>query len=210
MLGLINYGAGNYRSVCNALEYLNIQYKEILESNDFLEVTHIILPGVGAYNDCINRLKTLNLIDSLERETRNNAKFFLGICVGHQILSTFGTEFEKTPGLDLVPGATVRVKGGESLPVPHVGWSEVSQLRPSPLFAGIDDGSTFYFVHSYHLEASYQENVLAVTSYGEEITAAVNRGNIYGVQFHPEKSQKNGLQLLKNFSGLNNEQNPCL
>lgn len=205
MLGVINYGAGNFRSLCNALNFLKIPYNEISSPEDFENVSHIILPGVGAFNDCIERLQLLNLVERLKSELLDGNKFFLGICVGHQILSSVGTEFEEKEGLNLIPGKTIKLEPMKNLPVPHIGWTEVKQLKKTRLFKDIEDGATFYFVHSFYIDAENKEDVLATVSYGKEITAAVEKGNIFGVQFHPEKSQTNGLQLLKNFSELRNE-----
>lgn len=205
MLGVIDYGGGNFRSVCNALNYLEIPYKEISQPEDFEGISHIILPGVGAFKNCIDRLHTLNLVERLKRELLDDSKFFLGICVGHQILSSFGTEFEEQEGLNLIPGKTIKLEPIKNFPVPHVGWTEVKQLKKSELFKDIENEATFYFVHSFYIDAENQEDVLATVSYGKEITAVVGKGNIFGIQFHPEKSQANGLQLLKNFSEMKNE-----
>lgn len=203
MLGVINYGAGNYRSLCNALEFLKIPYQELQKPEDIDSVSNIILPGVGAFGDCMERLESMGLADSLRQAIVDDHKLFLGICVGHQVLSTLGTEFKETDGLDLIPGKTIKLDdAGGTLPIPHVGWAEVRQLRDSALFEDIENDATFYFVHSFYIAADNQDDVLATVSYGQEVTAAVNNKNIYGVQFHPEKSQKNGLQLLRNFSNM--------
>jgi glutamine amidotransferase len=204
MLGIVNYGAGNFRSVCNAFEYLDIPYKELSTSADFEYVTHIVLPGVGSFNDCVSRLKTLELFDILRNEINNKEKYFLGICVGHQILATLGTEFEEGEGMNIIPGKVVKFELSGALPVPHIGWTDVMQNYDDALFNNIDDGSTFYFVHSYYLVTDNSQDILATAHYGKEITVAVKADNVYGVQFHPEKSQGNGLQLLKNFSNLGN------
>ncbi len=205
MLGVINYGTGNYRSLCNALEYLSVPFKEILMEEDFEGVSHIVLPGVGAFNDCIARLKTQKMFDRLKSELLEENKLFLGVCVGHQVLASLGTEFEEKEGLDLISGKVIKLDSSKSLPVPHTGWTEVNQLKNSALFNGIGDKATFYFVHSFHFRVKNEQDILATASYGKEITVAVKKGNIYGVQFHPEKSQKNGLKLLKNFSELVNK-----
>ena len=205
MLGVINYGAGNYRSLCNALDFLKISYIEISKQQDFEPCTHIILPGVGAYNDCVERLRSLDLLEALKQELVGKDKFYLGICVGHQILSSYGTEFEEKPGLSMIDGKTVKLEYARGLPVPHIGWSEVKQSRSSSLFNNIEDLATFYFVHSFYIQTDHPEDVLATVTYGKEITAAVSKGKIYGVQFHPEKSQTNGLQLLKNFAELKDD-----
>lgn len=203
MLGVINYGAGNFRSLCNSLDFLKIPYQVILKASDIESVSNIILPGVGAFGDCMQRIESMGLVDRLKHEILEKKKLFLGICVGHQVLSTMGTEFQKTAGLGLLAGKTIRLDdAGGSLPIPHVGWVEVKQLRNSELFENIEDNATFYFVHSFYIDTEHQEERLATVSYGRDVTAAVNKNNIYGVQFHPEKSQKNGLQLLRNFSNM--------
>ena len=127
-------------------------------------------------------------------------KPFLGICVGHQVLSTFGTEINETHGMDIIPGQTVEIEYSPGFPIPHIGWSEVSIKKSSRLFDGIDDGSTFYFVHSFYTRVDDSSMISSTVTYNQELTASVEKENIYGVQFHPEKSQENGLRLLKNFS----------
>ena len=202
MLGLVNYGSGNYRSVCNALDFLLIDYLEIKTAQDLASVSHIILPGVGAFNDCMNRLGDTHLLEDLKREVLENKKLFLGICVGHQILMSLGTEFEEKEGLGWIQGTTKKLVTKDHLPVPHIGWTEVHHGRDNELFKNIDTGSTFYFVHSYYVEIKNSEDLLATARYGDEFVVAIQRDNIFGVQFHPEKSQENGLQLLKNFSEM--------
>jgi len=203
MLGLVNYGSGNYRSVCNALDFLLIDYIEIKTAKDLASVSHIILPGVGAFNDCMSRLQETNLLDDLARDVLENKKLFLGICVGHQILMSLGTEFEEKEGLGWIPGITRKLVTKDHLPVPHIGWTEVHHDCASELFKNINSGATFYFVHSYYTATENNEDILATARYGVDFAAAIQRDNIFGVQFHPEKSQENGLQLLKNFSELN-------
>ena len=202
MLGLVNYGSGNYQSVCNALDFLLIDYLEIKTAHDIANVSHIILPGVGAFNDCMNRLGDTNLLQDLKREVLENKKLFLGICVGHQILMSLGTEFEEKEGLGWIQGTTKKLVTMDHLPVPHIGWTEVNYGRDNELFKNIDSGSTFYFVHSYYVEIKHSEDILATARYGDDFVVAIQRENIFGVQFHPEKSQENGLQLLKNFSEM--------
>ena len=202
MLGLVNYGSGNYQSVCNALDFLSIDYLEIKTARDIANVSHIVLPGVGAFNDCMNRLEGTNLLDDLKREVLKNKKLFLGICVGHQILMSWGTEFEEKEGLGWIPGITKKLAPKDHLPVPHIGWTEVNHNGANELFKNINSGATFYFVHSYHTATEDNEDILATARYGDDFAAAIQRDNVFGVQFHPEKSQENGLQLLKNFSEL--------
>ena len=204
MLGVINYGSGNYKSLCNALDYLGIPFQEVLRPSDFAGVEKLILPGVGAFNDCIGRLKNSNLFECIKNDLLVEEKPFLGICVGHQVLSSMGTEFENGEGLNVIPGTVVKLNYSKGFPVPHVGWAKVSKLKDSELFHGIEQEATFYFVHSYYFDATNEKDVLATVSHGKVVTAAVKYKNIYGVQFHPEKSQINGLKLLKNFSRLRN------
>ena len=128
MLGLVNYGSGNYQSVCNALDFLLIDYLEIKTAQDMANVSHIILPGVGAFNDCMNRLGDTHLLQDLKREVLENKKLFLGICVGHQILMSLGTEFEEKEGLGWIQGTTKKLVTTDHLPVPHIGWTEVHSV----------------------------------------------------------------------------------
>jgi glutamine amidotransferase len=188
--------------VCNALDFLLIDYLEIKTSQDLAGVSHIILPGVGAFNDCMARLNELHLVDDLKRAIFEEKKLFLGICVGHQILMSWGTEFKKKQGLGWINGSTEKLISKNNYPVPHVGWTEVYYSSDNLLFKKIDSGSTFYFVHSYYVKPENTDDTLATSKYGFEFVVAIQRDNIFGVQFHPEKSQGNGLQLLKNFSEL--------
>ena len=202
MIGIIDYGSGNFTSVCNAVDSIGKEYFPIDTPEAFDKASHIILPGVGAYNDCINALKSRQLFGSLQNILRNDYKFFLGICVGHQVLSSEGTEFEIGEGLDIISGSTTKLKVSGRDRLPHIGWNDVEFNPSSPLFNEIENGAAFYFVHSFHLRADNSSEVIATTQHSQKITAAVNYNKVYGVQFHPEKSQKNGLQLLENFSNL--------
>jgi imidazole glycerol-phosphate synthase subunit HisH len=201
-IGVINYGSGNYKSLCNALDYLGIQRVEIRAPEEFQSVNHIILPGVGSYKDCMVRLKRLEMITVLRQEVIDKKKLFLGICVGEQVLSTIGTEFGEIKGLDFIPGTTVKIDYKHGYTVPHIGWSEIALKKKSKIFKNIEDNATFYFVHSYYLKPDAPALVTSTVNYGAEIIASVEKENIYGVQFHPEKSQDNGLTLLKNFAEL--------
>jgi imidazole glycerol-phosphate synthase subunit HisH len=202
MIGIIDYGSGNFTSVCNAIRSLGLEYVPVSTPDDLESATHLILPGVGAYNDCVDTLKAKGLFRSLQKITTRGEKFFLGICVGHQILSDFGTEFSCGEGFGAIPGNTVKLKVENDDRLPHIGWNNVSFSPSSSLFRNIEEGATFYFVHSYQLMPKAAENIIAWTHHSSKITAAVRLNNCFGVQFHPEKSQKNGLQLLLNFSEL--------
>jgi glutamine amidotransferase len=200
-IGVINYGSGNYKSVCNALDFLKIDRVEILKKEDFLKVEHVILPGVGTYVNCINRLESMDIFDTIKYEIPKENKFFLGICIGMQILVDFGVEHEMQYGLGIIQGGTEKINS-DIVKVPHVGWNEVKLHKESKLFNHLPDNPDFYFTHSYYVKTKDFSHVSSSVSYGGSITSSIEKNNIYGVQFHPEKSQENGLQLLRNFSNL--------
>jgi len=203
-IGLIDYGAGNFTSVLNAFARLGIDTVPISTPAGLGEADRLVLPGVGAFKTAVDRLEVHSLVDALRTHVLENRKLLLGICVGMQILADVGHEFGATSGLGYVPGMCEMIPGAErGLRVPHMGWNEVTFLKSSPLFEGIGNGDTFYFVHSYHLNPADPGDVLATTEYGGAITAAVGRDNVLGVQFHPEKSQNNGLRVLRNFASMN-------
>jgi len=201
-VALIDLDAGNVRSVSNALTHLGVEHVHARAPQDLEGATHIILPGVGAYAAFMERLTTRGFVDALWRATQDRGAAFLGVCVGLQVLGTRGLEFGETRGLDWVPGDCVRLDAAAAsgLAVPHMGWSSVALQRPDPLFDGLDDHATFYFVHSYHLRPADPGAVLATVDYGERVTAAIGTGRVWAVQFHPEKSQHAGLRLLRNFT----------
>lgn len=202
-VGLIDYGAGNFTSVMNALQHLHADVMRITDPVELRNVTHLILPGVGAFAAAMRNLDRLHLSDALRELLTNDEKPFLGICVGMQILATLGMEFEECPGLGLIPGVVDRIPAEEAgLRLPHIGWNELSLSRSSPLFDGMTASPIFYFVHSYHLQADSDADVLATCDYGTDFIAAVQRNRVFGVQFHPEKSQHDGLRLLQNFMAI--------
>lgn len=202
-IGLIDYGSGNFTSVCNALEYLRLDICEIREPGQMDCATHLILPGVGAFPSVMEKLTRLQMIDELRRQVIDKNKPFLGICVGMQILVDVGYELQKSKGLGLITGSVERIDFGKtSLRVPHMGWNELNVLRTSELFKNIGETPSFYFVHSYHLLPKDQSVITAVCDYETKIVTSVQKENIFGVQFHPEKSQRQGLLLLKNFCNL--------
>lgn len=201
-IGLIDYGSGNFSSVRNAVAHLGLDYIEIRTPESFAAATHLILPGVGAFAAAMRKLHELHLIEDLLEQVLEVRKPFLGICVGMQILATMGHEFEDCAGLDLIGGPCERIAAPPGLRLPHIGWNALDLLRPSPLFAGMREQPIFYFVHSYHLQPKDPAALLATADYGVPVAAAVQHENIWGVQFHPEKSQHDGLRLLKNFAGI--------
>ena len=198
MLGIIS-GFGNYKSVVNLIEYIKKDFKEIKSPNDINECTHIIFPGVGSYISVINQLKKKKLIEPLKKALLLDKKNFLGICVGMQVLTTFGYEEKKFNGLDIISGETIKIKSKKTR-LPNIGWHDIKILKKdSKIFNGIEDRSTFYFLHSYSVQLSDDSFVSSKITLENEVVSSIENDNIYGVQFHPEKSQENGLKLINNF-----------
>lgn len=200
-VGLIDYGAGNFSSVRNALQFLGVQVVEVRDSSDLAGTSKIILPGVGAFATAMDRLMRMGMLDALAEQVLAKRKQFLGICVGMQILASLGHEFETTEGLGWIKGDVRAISPG-SLPLPHIGWNELEVSNGWPLLADFERPPTVYFVHSYALSPTDDSVVAATCEYGTRVVAAVHQENIHGVQFHPEKSQRDGLQILKNFISL--------
>jgi len=198
---IIDYGSGNVRSVYNIFKAIHDNIRISNDPADIDEATHIVLPGVGAYGAAMDKLKNLGIIDLLHKNVLEKKKPFLGICVGMQILSDEGFEHGTHKGLGWIHGKVKKMETGD-LPLPHVGWNNIIVSgNTSSLCAAFNDVD-YYFVHSYYFEPDDLSAVDAVFVYGGEYTAAINRENIYGVQFHPEKSQKAGKLILKKFLSL--------
>ncbi len=196
MIAIIDYGMGNLRSVQKAFETVGI-FPEIIDSEEELKKADaIVLPGVGAFADAMDNLDRMKLTDVLKQEVISG-KPFLGICLGMQLLFTVSEEQGEFQGLDLLPGR-VRKMPAEAK-IPHMGWNQIEIQQASPLLAGIPDGANYYFVHSYFVDPSRQEDILTKTDYNFKFASIVGRDNIFGIQFHPEKSSRLGLQILKNF-----------
>lgn len=197
-IGIIDYGMGNIQSVRNALEQLDC---EVLVSDDSAVLSNtdaLILPGVGSFGNAMKNLQQRALIDPLRNVVLEKGMPLLGICLGMQLLADSSDEQGRHVGLGLIPGQVQKIPVSEGYRLPHIGWNDVSIRKHDPLFRDILENDDFYFVHSYRFECEL-EYISGVTNYGTEITAAVQRGRIFGVQFHPEKSQRKGLRLLKNF-----------
>lgn len=199
MLAVIDYGAGNLRSVLHALNYLGVEDMRIVQKGDELDdATRIILPGVGAFGAGMQELHKRDLVEPI-RDAVDAGTPYLGICLGMQFLFERSDEMGDYEGLGILPGYVTRFPDMPDLKVPHMGWNQLAAKRTSPLLNGLSEESYAYFVHSYYCVPAEDEDVLAVVDYGIPFTAAVERGNVSGVQFHPEKSQKTGLQILTNF-----------
>ena len=199
-LVLIDYGSGNLRSVAKAFESVGAR---VLVTNDpeiVVNADRVVLPGVGAYGDCMRGLSGISgMIDAMREHALERSKPFLGICVGMQLLFERGLEHGVHAGLGWLNGEVTKLQTTNfKLKIPHMGWNELCIMRQHPLLAGINNGDHAYFVHSYHAYAEAGD-VLATTSYGADIVAVVGRNNLVGTQFHPEKSQKTGLAILANF-----------
>src|SRR5262245_12847795 len=200
MVVVVDYGICNVRSVVKALELVGATVRVSSAARDLEEAERIVLPGVGAFEHGMTNLAARGLIESLADQVLGKGKPFLGICLGMQLLARTSHEFGVHEGLGWLP-ATVRAfaLGVEGLKVPHIGWTEVMLDRARPLFAGVSKAPSFYFVHSYHMGCDSIDVVTASAEYGVRFTAAVQRDNIFATQFHPEKSQDDGLRLLENF-----------
>jgi glutamine amidotransferase len=196
MIALIDYGAGNVRSVFKALQTAGAKVTISTQPADVEAADKVVLPGVGAFADCIRALQASGLSTAI-KQAISSGKPFLGICVGMQVLFEVGEEMGRHPGLGVFPGKVVRFVKTD-LKVPHTGWNQILPTRDSPLFQDLPLGPWAYFNHAYHCCAR-SDDVLAVTDYGGHFVSAVGRGNACGIQFHPEKSQAVGLRILRNF-----------
>ncbi|MCU0512023.1 MAG: imidazole glycerol phosphate synthase subunit HisH [Anaerolineae bacterium] len=199
MLAVIDYGAGNLRSVLHALAYLGAQQVHLVRSAaDLQGATQIILPGVGAFGAGMQALHRQRLVAPLRAALAQGIPY-LGICLGMQFLFEYSDEMGTHEGLGVLPGYVTRFPPSATHKVPHMGWNQVALQKASPLVDGLHDGSYAYFVHSYYCQPARPEDVLLTVAYSIPFTAGVARDQVYGVQFHPEKSQQVGLQILRNF-----------
>lgn len=200
---IIDYGICNIDSIVRAVEKCGGNVTVSYKTTDLEKATHIILPGVGSYSVAMQNLSKLGLIKVIKEQTLKHKIPFLGICLGMQLLASKGYEGGETKGLDLIQGEIVMLKPDNlQTRIPHVGWNEVIFKQKSPLFKNIESGKDFYFVHSYHFKCKHNEDILAFTPYCGSFVSVVGRENIFGTQFHPEKSQRVGFEFLKNFLTL--------
>jgi len=200
MIAIIDYDVGNLYNLKNALDFQGIANRIVREPGELEGADHIVLPGVGAFRPAMERLQAAGMVPVVRARIAAGVPF-LGICIGLQLLFEVSEEGGEHAGLGLIPGRIVRFPAG-GLKVPQIGWNQVAFQRDDPLLADIPDHSYFYFVHSYHATLADPAHALGLTEYGETFPAIVRRGNVWGVQFHPEKSQNAGLRLLKNFAAI--------
>lgn len=201
MIAIIDYDAGNIKSVEKALLSLGEKVVITREKQIILGADGVILPGVGAFKDAMEKLHTYGLVDVI-RECVNKEIPFLGICLGLQLMFESSEESPGIEGLHLLDGTIRKIPAKEGLKIPHIGWNDLRFPRQGRLFAGLPEDTYVYFVHSYYLDAADTEVVTATTEYGTLIHASVEKGNLFGCQFHPEKSSGAGLAILKNFISI--------
>lgn len=198
MVAIIDYDAGNIKSVEKALHYLGEEAVITRDRDTILGADRVILPGVGAFGDAMEKLRTYELDKVIQEVVAQNTPF-LGICLGLQLLFESSEESEGVEGLGILKGKVVRLPEESVLKIPHIGWNSLKYPNPGRLFTGIAEDSYVYFVHSYYLQAKDPSIVTATTEYGTLIHASVEQGNVFACQFHPEKSSEVGMQILKNF-----------
>ena len=201
MVAIIDYDAGNIRSVEKAVRYLGKEVTVTSEPEEILAADRVILPGVGAFGDAMKRLHAMGLVEVI-RQAADRGTPFLGICLGLQLLFEKSEESPGVPGLGLLRGEILRLPELPGLKVPHIGWNSLKYPNPGRLFRGIPEDSYVYFVHSYYLRAQDEGIVTATTEYGTLVHASVESGNLFACQFHPEKSSETGLTILENFLSI--------
>ena len=205
MIGIIDYDAGNMKSVEKALQFLGEETVVTRDRQKLLAADHVILPGVGSFGDAMERLSEYGLIPVIH-EIVDAGTPFLGICLGLQLLFESSEESPGVHGLGLLPGKILRIPPAEGLKIPHMGWNSLHFPRKGRLFKGLPEETYAYFVHSYYLQAEDPEIVAAETTYGVTIHASVEKDNLFACQFHPEKSSTAGLSMLKNFASIGKEE----
>ena len=199
MIAIVNYGLGNLRSVAGAVERLGVETIITNDATELSKAEKLILPGVGAFGDGIRNLRASGLEKILNRLVLGGSKPILGICLGFQLMAKESCEFGHHRGLGWIDAVVEKLDTKGRLRLPHVGWNDLFQKKRSMLFKNVPENALFYYVHSYHVRCLDQSIVIGECDYGMEFTAAVEKNNIFGTQFHPEKSQKWGLELMKNY-----------
>jgi glutamine amidotransferase len=203
MIALLDYGAGNLRSVEKALRFVGGDVELVQSPDGMKDAAAVVLPGVGAFDDCVNAMQRQELL-AASREFIKTGRPFLGICVGYQAMFERSEEFDsRAAGMGLFEGSVVRFPAGQGLKIPQIGWNQIEIVQPDcPLFEGVENGSHVYFVHSFYPQPEDDSIAACRTTYGVEFASAIWRDNVYATQFHPEKSQKVGLTILENFVKL--------
>ena len=201
MIAIIDYDAGNLKSVEKALVSLGEEVIVSRDSSEILQADKVILPGVGSFGDAMNNLDKFGLVDTIKKVTGNGTPF-LGICLGLQLLFKESDETPGAEGLDILPGKILKIPAKEGFKIPHMGWNSLDVKPGARLFKGLEGNPYVYFVHSYYLKAADENIVAATTEYTTHIHASVESGNVFACQFHPEKSSEVGLKILKNFASL--------
>lgn len=201
MVAIIDYDAGNIKSVEKAMQLLGQEVKITRDRDEIMSADHVILPGVGAFGDAMEKLHQYGLVEVIHEVTKKGTPF-LGICLGLQLLFERSDEAPGVEGLGVLKGDILKLPDKEGYKIPHMGWNSLDFPREGRLFKGLGEHPYVYFVHSYYLKAEDEKIVKAVTEYGVQIDASVEQGNIFACQFHPEKSSDVGLQILKNFAAL--------
>jgi imidazole glycerol-phosphate synthase subunit HisH len=199
-IAIIDYGLGNLQSVAGAIERLGHTAVISNKIDEINSADKLILPGVGAFEDGMNNLKNLGLVGPLTRLVVEEKKPILGICLGCQLMAMESTEFGRHQGLQWIDAEVLRIEPEDkSIRVPHVGWDNMAQSKDDPIFSNVPQEALFYYTHSYYVKCKSDDNILGTCEYGNNFHAVVRKGNIYGTQFHPEKSQIHGLEILRNF-----------
>jgi len=198
MIGIVDINMGNLRSVANAVYNLGFDPSLTKPGESLDEFSHLVLPGVGAFHTASERLREHGLNGAI-RSFAASGRPVLGICLGMQLLADQGEEGALTSGLGLIPGRVIRLEPGEGRRIPHVGWNNVTLRKQHPVFTDVKPGRDFYFVHSFHFAPEDSDHICGVTEYGVNFCSVVARKNVLGLQFHPEKSQLNGMRLLEGF-----------
>ena len=204
MIAIIDYDAGNLRSVEKALEAIGQEAVVTRDRNEILLSDKVILPGVGSFGDAMGRLNEYGLVNTIH-EVVDSGKPFLGICLGLQLLFRRSDESDGVEGLSILPGEILRIPDAPGIKIPHIGWNSLKVSEGARLFEGLGENPYVYFVHSFYLEAADSSIVTATTEYGTRIHASVEKDNIFACQFHPEKSSRIGLKILQNFVDITKE-----
>ena len=204
MVAIIDYDAGNIKSVEKAIQFLGKEAVITRNPEEILSATHVILPGVGAFGDAMEKLHKYGLVSVIHEVIKRNIPF-IGICLGLQLLFERSEETPGVEGLGILKGEIKRIPDKEDLKIPHIGWNSLKYPNKGRLYEGIPEDSYVYFVHSYYLDAEDKDIVMATTEYGTKIHASVEKGNVFACQFHPEKSSSVGLKILENFLKVSKE-----